>query len=261
MKSVAFMPGENAHPGPFPTFPAIVNRRNHLPKIRLSCVVGAAAPFGTRPSRRSGTSAPHPRPRSAVEDVETHVLLPVRTAAPPQDSADFLRERQQILDRARSLGRDRRTLPARRGGRPPVWKPAPSIRTEDLSVAPQRLVHERVPRGGHSPRMTSSDVRDFQHPLRNRRMIFFRNPRPRSCRSGMRDTQKAPASLARSRGSLAGTAQTEAEGLEPPKAFARRISSAVPYQLDYASPNTDIQSGRPDLNRRPLAPEASALPG
>jgi hypothetical protein len=28
---------------------------------------------------------------------------------------------------------------------------------------------------------------------------------------------------------------TEAEGLEPPKACARRISSAVPYQLDYAS--------------------------
>ena len=27
----------------------------------------------------------------------------------------------------------------------------------------------------------------------------------------------------------------EAEGLEPPKACARRISSAVPYQLDYAS--------------------------
>ena len=51
--------------------------------------------------------------------------------------------------------------------------------------------------------------------------------------------EKAPASLARSRGS-AGTAQTEAEGLEPPKAFARRISSAVPYQLDYASPETDI---------------------
>ena len=52
-------------------------------------------------------------------------------------------------------------------------------------------------------------------------------------------------------------ATTEAEGLEPPKACARRISSAVPYQLDYAS----TQSGRPDLNRRPLAPEASALPG
>ena len=31
------------------------------------------------------------------------------------------------------------------------------------------------------------------------------------------------------------TATTEAEGLEPPKACARRISSAVPYQLDYAS--------------------------
>jgi hypothetical protein len=29
--------------------------------------------------------------------------------------------------------------------------------------------------------------------------------------------------------------RAEAEGLEPPKACARRISSAVPYQLDYAS--------------------------
>ena len=35
------------------------------------------------------------------------------------------------------------------------------------------------------------------------------------------------------------TACTEAEGLEPPRACARRISSAVPYQLDYAS-NSDI---------------------
>ena len=51
---------------------------------------------------------------------------------------------------------------------------------------------------------------------------------------------------------------TEAEGLEPPKACARRISSAVPYQLGL---RLQLQSGRPDLNRRPLAPEASALPG
>src|SRR5687767_12012557 len=37
---------------------------------------------------------------------------------------------------------------------------------------------------------------------------------------------------------------TEAEGLEPPKACARRISSAVPYQLDYASNDlSDTQVG------------------
>ena len=65
----------------------------------------------------------------------------------------------------------------------------------------------------------------------------------------------------------------EAGGLEPPRAFARRISSAVPYQLDYASGRTGSiglgmeifcyhsrQSGRPDLNRGPLRPERSALP-
>ena len=76
--------------------------------------------------------------------------------------------------------------------------------------------------------------------------------------------EKAPAPLVRSRGSCrSSTTQTEAEGLEPPKACARRISSAVPYQLDYASTHFQLtnQSGRPDLNRRPLAPEASALPG
>ena len=40
------------------------------------------------------------------------------------------------------------------------------------------------------------------------------------------------------------TTQTEAEGLEPPKACARRISSAVPYQLDYASNDlSDTQVG------------------
>ena len=46
--------------------------------------------------------------------------------------------------------------------------------------------------------------------------------------------KKAPAPRERTRGSFV-TLQTEAEGLEPPKACARRISSAVPYQLDYAS--------------------------
>lgn len=48
------------------------------------------------------------------------------------------------------------------------------------------------------------------------------------------DTKK-PRLLEREAGALAVTQQTEAEGLEPPKACARRISSAVPYQLDYAS--------------------------
>ena len=71
---------------------------------------------------------------------------------------------------------------------------------------------------------------------------------------------KKPRLLSREAG-VCRTTQTEAEGLEPPKACARRISSAVPYQLDYASPYLRHQSGRPDLNRRPLAPEASALPG
>jgi hypothetical protein len=38
--------------------------------------------------------------------------------------------------------------------------------------------------------------------------------------------------------------KTEAEGLEPPKACARRISSAVPYQLDYASSISISRDGR-----------------
>lgn len=33
------------------------------------------------------------------------------------------------------------------------------------------------------------------------------------------------------------TLPAEAEGLEPPRDFSRRISSAVPYQLGYASQN------------------------
>jgi hypothetical protein len=37
----------------------------------------------------------------------------------------------------------------------------------------------------------------------------------------------------------------EAEGLEPPKACARRISSAVPYQLDYASGHSGSSAGNP----------------
>jgi hypothetical protein len=59
-------------------------------------------------------------------------------------------------------------------------------------------------------------------------------------------------------------AGAEAEGLEPPCGCPRRISSAVPYQLGLRLPYFCFpisQSGRADLNRRPLAPEASALPG
>src|SRR5690554_7494707 len=82
--------------------------------------------------------------------------------------------------------------------------------------------------------------------------------------------------------------QAEAEGLEPPRACARRISSAVPYQLGLRLQNraagaryasrpmlvssrssrsavtglpTESKSGRLDLNQRPLRPERSALPG
>ena len=40
------------------------------------------------------------------------------------------------------------------------------------------------------------------------------------------------------------TATAEAEGLEPPRACARRISSAVPYQLDYASSSDISRDGR-----------------
>ncbi len=75
---------------------------------------------------------------------------------------------------------------------------------------------------------------------------------------------------------------TEDEGLEPPRACARRISSAVPYQLGlvlhagetgngrngeteirdrFISRIHSVQSGRQDLNLRPLRPERSALPG
>lgn len=56
----------------------------------------------------------------------------------------------------------------------------------------------------------------------------------------------------------------EAEGLEPPRACARLISNQLPYQLDYASneaKRVSLQSGRQDLNLRPLRPERSALPG
>ena len=70
------------------------------------------------------------------------------------------------------------------------------------------------------------------------------------------------------------TPRTEAEGLEPPRACARRISSAVPYQLGLrlqrrntrsGSPlvtgfRPSFESGRLDLNQRPLRPERSALP-
>lgn len=72
--------------------------------------------------------------------------------------------------------------------------------------------------------------------------------------------------------------KAEAEGLEPPRACARRISSAVPYQLglrlqgactkggsaglaDARALHLCLQSGRLDLNQRPLRPERSALPG
>ena len=56
---------------------------------------------------------------------------------------------------------------------------------------------------------------------------------------------------------------TEAEGLEPPKACARRISSAVPYQLDYASQVTSSYPVAPTAfpRKRLLPNPASTGPG
>ena len=59
-------------------------------------------------------------------------------------------------------------------------------------------------------------------------------------------------------------------GIRTPKGVAaRRISSAVPYQLELRLQQLlrtrvvcgSYQSGRQDLNLRPLRPERSALPG
>ena len=52
---------------------------------------------------------------------------------------------------------------------------------------------------------------------------------------GMHTTQNGPSAREGQRGRSDDVNTAEAEGLEPPKACARRISSAVPYQLDYAS--------------------------
>ena len=52
---------------------------------------------------------------------------------------------------------------------------------------------------------------------------------------------KGPAIL---RDCRAEKSEAEDEGLEPPRACARRISSAVPYQLDYASRSDISRDGR-----------------
>ena len=64
---------------------------------------------------------------------------------------------------------------------------------------------------------------------------------PRRFQFGLRRNEESPGpSRRRSGANFVVTA--EAEGLEPPKACARRISSAVPYQLDYASHNNRLFS-------------------
>jgi hypothetical protein len=71
-------------------------------------------------------------------------------------------------------------------------------------------------------------------------------PSPRSRMHDVNKThEKSPGSSREEPGLVSEwTTQTEAEGLEPPKACARRISSAVPYQLDYASNDlSDTQVG------------------
>lgn len=50
--------------------------------------------------------------------------------------------------------------------------------------------------------------------------------------------------------------RAEAEGLEPPKACARRISSAVPYQLDYAS--SVVIEAKPTIGAPGFEPGTSA---
>ncbi len=52
--------------------------------------------------------------------------------------------------------------------------------------------------------------------------------------------------------------EAEAGGLEPPRAFARRISSAVPYQLDYASGRTGPNRLREDGDPLQTAPSIGA---
>ena len=93
-------------------------------------------------------------------------------------------------------------------------------------------------RNGSQWNVAETPGKQYQQ-CRYARVLQSRRGHRQSLSSTRRPCQPEACSMRSQHGQqVTSSIKTEAGGLEPPRAFARRISSAVPYQLDYASGRT-----------------------